>query len=135
MYYNSNKSNTAYYNAYKEEMANLEDYHDDEFSFQKVVKIGFIILALGVISIVTIYLTHYFSTTQKEEPVMRQHFQLKESKVETPKELQVNSTETQNLNENRAITKTTEVSYKDIALIVKIILAQRNHKKKAPLEE
>ena len=135
MYYNSNKSNTAYYNAYKEEMANLEDYHDDEFSFQKVVKIGFIILALGVISIVTIYLIHYFSTTQKEEPVMRQHFQLKESKVETPKELQVNSTETQNLNENRAITKTTEISYKDIARIVKIILAQRNHKKKAPLEE
>jgi len=63
MYYNSNKNNSAYYNAYKEEMETLEDYHD-EFSFQKIMKIGFIILALGLLSILTIYLSNYFATTK-----------------------------------------------------------------------
>jgi len=161
MYYNSNKNNSAYYNAYKEEMETLEDYHD-EFSFQKIMKIGFIILALGLLSILTIYLSNYFATTKKE-PIMTQSvqltieekipkvlfskdtlpksIQLQESTIQSHKEIKLNSTDTEILakikttNENRDIEKSAEVSPKDVALIVKIILSQMNHKKEIPLEK
>jgi len=139
MYYNSNKNNNAYYNAYKQEMADLEDY-PDEFSFQKIIKIGFIILAVGLLSISTIYLANYFSTTKKE-PVLTKSIQLRKSTIQNPKDIIENATDTQTLaelkipNENRQIKKSEEVSPKDIALIVEIILAQMNHKEEIPLEK
>ncbi len=161
MYYNSNKNNSDYYNTYKQEMTSLTEY-ENEFSFQKIMKIGFIILALGLLSILTIYIVNYFSITKKE-PVITQSvqqakaekikkvlfskdtlpksIQVGESRIESPKKIQLNSTETQTLaeikttNENRAIEKTAEVSPKDIALIVEIILAQMNHKEEIPLEK
>jgi len=143
MYYNSNKNNSTYYNTYKQEMANLEDYHD-EFSFQKVMKIGFIILALGLLSILTIYLANYFSTTKKESVLTQSIQQVTEEKIPRavfskdtlPKSIQLQESRDNSIaNENRVIAKTEEVSPKDIALIVEIILAQMNHKEEIPLEK
>ena len=149
MYYNSNKNNSAYYNAYKQEMATLEDYHD-EFSFQKVMKIGFTILALGLFSILSIYLANYFSTVTKNSVPIQNIQDVQEKKIpkvitindtlptsvqvqvsskEKFREVKANSTNTQ------ALEQTTEVSSKDIALIVEIILAQMNHKEEIPLEQ
>jgi len=161
MYYNSNQNSSAYYNAYKQEMATLEDYHD-EFSFQKVMKIGVMILALGLLSILTIYLVNSFSTVEKEaverqpiqntpkekisqaillEESLPKSIQLEESITETNQEIQYNSSDTQKVaevkvpNEQKAIEKTAQVSPKDVALIVEIILAQMNHKEEIPLEK
>ena len=145
MYYNSNKNNSAYYNAYKEEMENLEDYHD-EFSFQKIVKVGFIILVLGVFSILSIYLINYFSTTNKEPISTTEQTLVTEvprvlfSKKSLPKSIQLEEStieDTQKLAEIKMTkeNKNTEVSPNDIALIVKIILAQINHKEEIPLEK
>jgi len=147
MYYNSNKNNSAYYNAYKEEMETLEDYHD-EFSFQKIMKIGFIIFALGLFSILTIYLVNYFSTTNKksiitqniQQPVKENRTKVLFSKNTLPKSIQFQEFKTETpkllakiktINENR----NAEISPKDVELIVKIILAQMSHKKKIPLEK
>jgi len=146
MYYNSNKNNSEYYNAYKEEMETLEDYHD-EFSFQKIMKIGFIIFSLGLFSILTIYIINYFSTTKREsiltqnlhqpekekipkvlfsKDTLPKSIQLRESTIQSSKEIKLNSTDTQTL---------AEISPKDVELIVKIIMAQMSHKKEIPLEK
>ena len=128
MYYNSNKNNSAYYNAYKEEMEMLEDY-DSEFSFQKIMKLGFIIFALGLITILIIYLSNYFEIIKKE-PITRQSVsQTIEEKISKDTLAQIKI-----MNENRAVKKTYAVSPKDVALIVKIILAQINQKEEIPLE-
>jgi LysM repeat protein len=138
MYYNSNKNNSAYYNAYKQEMATLEDYHD-EFSFQKIMKIGFIILALGLLSILTIYLTNYFSTEKElSTPVQNVQQTPKEniskvlfSEKSLPQSIQVE----ESILEKKIIAKSSEVNPRDIALIVEIILAQINHKEEISLEK
>ena len=150
MHYNSNINNSDYYNAYKEEMKSITEYeNENEFSFQKILKIGFIILTIGLVSILTLYLVNYFSTTNKEPIVLQSIQKTLEKKIPKilfskdtlPKSVQLNSTDTQTLaevkktNKNRAIEKTTKVSPKDVALIVEIILAQMNHKEKVPLEK
>jgi len=146
MYYNSNQNSSAYYNAYKQEMATLEDYHD-EFSFQKVMKVGMMILALGLLSILTIYLVNTFSTVENE-PIETQNIPKEKiskavfSEESLPKsiqleEMQDNATvnELKVPNEQKNIEKTAQVSPKDVALIVEIILAQMNHKEEIPLEK
>jgi len=150
MHYNSNINNSDYYNAYKEEMKSITEYeNENEFSFQKILKIGFIILTIGLVSILTLYLVNYFSTTNKEPIVLQSIQKTLEKKIPKilfskdtlPKSVQLNSTDTQTLaevkktNKNRAIEKTTKVSPKDVALIVEIILAQINHKEEVPLEK
>jgi LysM repeat protein len=146
MYYNSNKSNSAYYNAYKEEMETLEDYND-EFSFQKIMKVGFIILALGLFSLLSIYLANYFSTEKKELSPSETISKTVETEDKLPKSVQVqepiksNLIETQLLaevkviNKDKPMEKTTGISSKDIALIVEIILAQINTKEEISLEK
>ena len=154
MYYTSNKNNSAYYNAYKQEMATLEDYHH-EFSFQKIMKIGVMILIVGLLSISTIYLVNSFSTVEKEsiekqpiqnrpkeniskplflEEQLPKSIQVEESTLnthqETPRVAKINVQ-----NEQRTIERTAQISPKDVALIVKIILAQMNHKEELPLEK
>ena len=153
MYYTSNKNNSAYYNAYKQEMETLEDYHD-AFSFQKIMKIGVMILALGLFSIATIYLVNSFSTVEKESVEKQPIQHSPKEKISQPlstkerlpttiqvEESSVNSyQETQPVAEvmvqnQKTIEKTVQISPKDIALIVEIILAQMNHKEELPLEK
>ena len=148
MYYTSN--NSAYYNAYKQEMATLEDYHD-EFSFQKIMKIGVMILALGLLSMLSIYIANSFSTVEKEQPIQNRPkekiSQAIFSEKSLPKSIQVEKStadthqETQKVakikipNEQKAIERTAQISPKDVALIVEIILSQMNHKEELPLEK
>jgi LysM repeat protein len=138
MYYNSNKNNSAYYNAYKQEMATLEDYHD-EFSFQKVLKIGIIILSLGLISILSIYLIKSFYTEKEVSTTVQNVQQTSKEKIakvlfsekSLPKSIQVE----ESIPEKKTIAKSSEVSPRDVALIVEIILAQMNHKEEISLEK
>ena len=129
MYYNSNKTNNDYYNTYKQEMSTLEDYHEG-FSFQKIIKIGFTILMLGLFSILTIYLINYFSLEGKE--IIANQTQPNYSheevtqKVVISEEMLPKSIQLQE--------KTTNISPKDVELIVKIIVAQINDKRGASLE-
>jgi len=131
MYYNANKNNSDYYNTYKQEMANLEEY-DNGLSFQKILKLGFTILLLGLSSLLSIYVVNYFSTEKKEikvervvmEEALPKSIQLKESTKEKFVEVEA----------PRTIEKVADVSNQDIALIVEIIMSQMNHKKETLLE-
>ena len=135
MYYNTNKSNSDYYNAYKEEMATLEAY-ENTFSFQKTLKLGFMILLLGLFSLLSIYIVNYFSTKHKEAKV--ETFVKKET---LPKTIQLQEADSPNMAEiktDKIDTKTeqvAEVTNRDIALIVEIIMSQMNHKEENSLEE
>jgi len=125
MYYNSNNSNSDYYNTYKQEMATLEDYHEG-FSFQKIVKIGFTILMIGLISILTIYLVNYFSTDIKTITATKTEIiEATPNKVPTkvafsqdilPKSIQLEK-------------RKNSINPKDVALIVEIIMTQINNRK------
>ena len=129
MYYSSNKTNSDYYNTYKEEMATLEDYHEG-FSFQKIIKIGFTILLLGLFSIFTIYLMNNLSIDSKERVVSRVSTIDNREKIPAkisfseevlPKSIQI---------EREKI----DISPKDVAVIVEIIMNQINNRKKVSLE-
>jgi len=65
MYYNSDKTNNNYYNTYEQELVTTDDYQET-FSFLKILKIGFTILMIGLLSILSIYLVNYFSIDKKE---------------------------------------------------------------------
>jgi LysM repeat protein len=81
MYYNSNKSNNDYYNAYKEEMESVEEY-EKEYSIEKIIKIGLTLLIVGGASILTLYYYNYLSSHQETTslPLSRQMALLSESK-------------------------------------------------------
>ena len=129
MYYNSNKTNSDYYNSYKQEMATLEDYHEG-FSFQKIMKIGFTILMVGLLSILTIYLVNYFSTDMKQITVTQSFLPAQKrlpakivlSEEMLPKSIQIEA-------------RKADISPKDVALIVEIIMTQIQSKKNDSLEE
>jgi len=129
MYYNSNKTNNDYYNTYKQEMTTLEDYHEG-FSFQKIIKIGFTILMLGLFSIFTIYLINYFSVDGKEviskSTNINHTYEKVPPKVVLSEEMLPKSIQIEE--------KKSDISPKDVALIVKIIIAQINDKKGSSLE-
>ncbi len=133
MYYSSNKTNSSYYNAYKEEMESLEDYNN-EFSFQTIIKIAFIILSLGLFTVLTIYLVNHFSTDSKES-IITQDIQKKEIprvvslEENLPKSIQFQEPKKSSTEKN------VQISPKEVARIVQIILAQMNHKEELPLEK
>jgi LysM repeat protein len=122
MYYHADKNNSDYYNMYKEEMATLEEF-ENSFSFQKILKLGFMVLLLGLFSLFSIYLVNYFSTEHKELKV----------KTEIMEEALPQSIQSIITDEKRE--KIATVSNKDIALIVEIIMSQMNHKQETSLEE
>ena len=162
MYYSSNKNNSDYYNAYKQEMANLEDYQE-EFSFQKMIKIALTILTVGLISIFIIYLANTFSTEKKDltmntnskpisiensprmalsEQRLPKSIQLQDSNLEKIKKVQAHRVATQTLSNievaqerTKPIEKFASVSPKDIALLVEIIAAQMSSKQDVSLEK
>lgn len=155
MYYNSNRSNNDYYNAYKEEMESLGEY-EKEYSFQKIVKIGLSLLIIGTMSILALYYNNFFSSykestslplskqmtipsksnSEEELPkiefsknILPQSLQLQESSSQNLAQIKLNATDTYRKNSNEAM------SQKDIALIVETIISQMNHKKSFSLEE
>lgn len=60
MYYNSNDKNNDYYSAYKEEMSNSSKAPNNTFT--QILKLGLIILFLGLLAMGALYLFNYFVT-------------------------------------------------------------------------
>jgi len=75
MYYNSNKRNDNYYNAYKEELQELEAYNRQE-SIQKILKIVISALTILLFIFAVIYLYKYFYPDIHNEPKFIQNKEL-----------------------------------------------------------
>ena len=136
MYYNTNKANSDYYNTYKQEMASLEDYHEN-FSFQKIIKIGFTILMIGLVSIFTIYLVNYFSTDIKEKTAkndIKYNQNNKPSKIGSYEDMLPKSIQFQEYTAKAKSSKNSELSPKNVAIIVEMIISQMKEEKNSKLE-
>ena len=152
MYYNSNKQTNDYYNSYKREMQELEAY-EKQGKVQRLMKIIFLITVLLLSILASYYLYKYFNpdvqTIQKTESTIAkqksklpaitinekelpQSPQLIAYQIEQMNDIQENATDTTKVHK---VERTTNISQKDIALIVQIILAQMNTKQKPSLEE
>ena len=154
MYYNSNKNNNDYYNAYKREIADLEAYRKKE-NREKIIKLILSLFALSLLIASAFYLYKYFNPVldlknsflknekefSKDEVlasiVIREEelplsIQLDESNMQTTKNIRNNTSNptTQKKQEVVAL-----INKKDIALIVQIIMSQMNAKIETPLEE
>ena len=149
MYYNSNKQTNDYYNSYKRELQELEAY-EKQGKIQEFMKIIFLIVVLFLLGLASYYLYKYFNpdieTSQRvEKTTLKQNSQLppliiKENKLpKNPQlktyqeeQIQKNAIDTiKQIDKNISITadKTTNISKKDIALIVQIVMAQINRQK------
>jgi len=123
MYYNSNKNNNDYYTSYKQDVLDVEAYKK-EGHFQKTLKITSIIVGLILFIAGGIYLYKYFNPNteiQKKELTP-----LSSQENELPKSIQTKEITPYN---------GSNISNKDIALIVQIIMSQINTTKEVPLEE
>lgn len=160
MYYNSNKHANDYYNSYKREMQELEAY-EKQGKIQQLMKILFFFIVLFLLGLASYYLYRYFNpnieTTHKiEKTTLKQQSQLpaiiisEEELPQSPqliayqkeqiKHIQENATDTTKLPKvdksiNTTVEETKNISQKDIALIVQIIMAQMNTKKELSLEK
>ncbi|CAA6820633.1 MAG: Ferric siderophore transport system, periplasmic binding protein TonB [uncultured Sulfurovum sp.] len=142
MYYNSNSND--YYNSYKKELAELEAYRKEE-SIHKIIKLILSVLALILLGIATFYLYKYYNPMLKKEQVSTQNqalpaiiiredelpqsIQLRESDMQTTKNIQRNATDT--TKQSKLISNMSE---QDIARIVKVIMTQINNQNELPLE-
>ena len=135
MYYNSNKQTNDYYNSYKREIQELEAYEKQK-KVEQLVKNIF----LGIIFILMILTSYYLYnqyfdfnkiyTTQKI--INKKNNKLPPiiiSEEELPQSPQLLTYK------EKKVTNTTNISKKDIALIVQIIMTQINTKKELSLEE
>ena len=160
MYYNSNKQANDYYNSYKREMQELEAY-EKQGKIQQLMKILFFFIVLFLFGLASYYLYKYFNptieTTHKiEKTTLKQQSQLPSiiiSEEELPqspqliayqkeqmKNIQKNATDTTKLPKVAKSVNTTaeeakNITQKDIALIVQIIMAQMNTQQEPSLEE
>ena len=160
MYYNSNKQTNDYYNSYKREMQELEAY-EQQGKVQQLIKILFFFIVLFLLGLASYYLYRYFNpnieTTHKiERTILKQQTQIPYviiSEGELPQSpqliayqkeqmehIQENATDTTKLPKvdksiHTTAEKTTNISQKDIALIVQIIMAQMNTQKELSLEK
>ena len=150
MYYNSNKQTDDYYNSYKREMQELEAYRKQS-KLQQFMKILFFSIVLLLFGLATYYLYGYFNPniqksaykietisleqipsitiTEKSLPVSPQ---LIAHQKEQMKHIQENATDTKKVSK---VEQKPNISQEDIGLIVQIIMAQMNTKKKYSLEK
>ena len=159
MYYNSNKQANDYYNSYKREMQELQAY-EKQGKIQQLMKILFFFIVLFLLGLASYYLYRYFnpkiqnthqvvSSTHKKQSQLPTIIiseeelplspQLRAYQKEQMEHIQENATDTTKLpksgkNIHTTAEKTTNISQKDIALIVKIIMAQMNTQKEPSLE-
>jgi len=141
MYYNNNK-HSNYYNAYKQEMANV-DVNNSHLSFLKIIKTSLILLAIGLAILAGMSLVQYLSsdinTTSKYQPL-----QIREEPInilaledKLPKSIQLIKEEknkVQRVTEDLDSKKIT-ISHKDIKLIVELIANQMNYIPEPKLEK
>jgi nucleoid-associated protein YgaU len=138
MYYNSNKNNNDYYTSYKEDILKVESYQK-EGNIQKLLKWVATILSMILFILGGIYLYEYFnpslenytkfSTQQKLEPIVIRENELPKSIQAS--EVKPSSLELENFKKEDI---PSNISAKDVALIVQIIMSQMN-KKEIPLEK
>ena len=125
MYYNSNQQTNDYYNSYKREMQELDLYHQQE-KRQRVLKNIFLVLISLLVFVASFYLYKYFSSdVQIEGQKAKITFQ---EQVLPPIIIREE-------NKPKITNQSTNISPKDIALIVQIIITQLNNQKKKSLEE
>jgi len=145
MYYNSNKSNNDYYNAYKEEIRELEAY-DKQETIQKIIKL--IVIGLGFLLFIfaSFYLYRYFYPTinHSTEFMKSENSSISKKRIpsiviresELPTSIQVTESSVEKKKTPINITNNnSNMNAKDIALIVQIIMSQMNTKKEISLEE
>jgi len=143
MYYNSNQNNNDYYSAYKEEMANANNAQSS--TFNQILKVGLIILFLGLLAVGVLYFFNYFSNEMKENSSTVSSSKLAQTnnaqiKKEVSSAIKVSENRVpQNSGNNSSIKETissvtgsSNINPKDIELIVKIIMSQM---KQAPQEK
>jgi len=155
MYYNSNKHNNDYYNAYKRELQELKNYEKEE-QLQNSIKLGLIVASLLFFIATSFYLSKYFypicSTTSQynsnNNNVLTQvdvvpPIVVSEGELPLSKQLQAEAKkmpfEATDTLEAKTIVKTAvtteKITQKDIALIVQIIMSQMSRQNKLPFEE
>jgi len=125
MYYNSSKQTNDYYNSYKREMQELKDY-EKQGKVQQLMKIIFLVVVLCLLSLASYYLYKYFNP-DIEMPHKVEKITLKQKSHLSPiviNEEKISKSE-----------KKINISQEEIALIVKIIMAQINNQKELSLEE
>ena len=154
MYYNSNRVNNDYYNAYKKEVSKLQNEHKIE-TIKSIIKYILFFLVLLFLLLASFYLYHYFnpkieskeslfnqktlysqnqpsttSITIKEEdlPVS---IQLIESDIEPTKSSKLTNT-TNRVDQQNVVSS---VNKRDVELIVKTIIAKMNKEVEIPLEK
>lgn len=149
MYYNSNSDD--YYNAYKKELAELEAYRKEE-SVYRLLKFLLFFLTLVLFSVAAFYLYEYFNPTLNHgqaslsqeqarpyneklsrviirEEDLPQSIQLRESPMQSRKNIPLNATDTR---QQANVQPTLTINEKDIQLIVQTIMTQMNIKKEPP---
>lgn len=153
MYYNSNQNSNDYYSAYKEE---IDNYQNGNIStFKKVLVPGLTILFLGLLTLGGVYLYNLYSntsnksygkiaTTNTDETNSSSTNTIALTEVNLPKSIQLNQSTPQPIKEAptniensikehiNSVTPSSNISPKDIELIVKIIMSQMNN---APKEQ
>jgi len=87
MYYNSNQRNNDYYSSYREELG--ENIHESEegYTLAKLIKLGFIIFSLGILSATSVYVINNYSTEIRN--TFSNIYQKKTSKLETDSTLPI----------------------------------------------
>ena len=133
MHYNRSKTKSNYYNTYKAEMSAIEK--KSPFPSYKMTKIGISILTLIIIGI--LYFNNYVPTKStsptaliEEEPpkiifsenIQPQNIQLQHSSSQTIAQIKLNATDTEAT--NNSVEQVTQISAKDISLIIQIIMSQ-----------
>ena len=143
MYYNSNKSNNDYYNAYKREISDMAAYRKEE-DREKIIKLILSFLALALFILSAFYLYKYFNPVlDVKNSFLKNEKKTSQTKVltnivireeELPLSIQLHESnrETTRQKKQKVVTAMNE---KDITLIVQIIMSQMNAKIEKPLEE
>jgi len=154
MYYNSNRVNNDYYNAYQKEVSKLQNERKIA-TIKNIVQYIMFFLTLLFLLLASFYLYHYFNTENNAKasllnqkalytlnqptapPITIKEEELPVSvqliKSDIPSTEKSRVTDTTNRVEDQKVL--TSVNKRDIELIVKTIIAKMNKKVEKPLEE
>ena len=125
MYYNSNQQTNDYYNSYKREMQELDLYNKQE-KRQRILKNIFLVIISLLIFLASFYMYKYFNPDIQIEG--------QKAKIGIQKQV-LPPIVIREENRPKITNQSTNISPKDIALIVQIIMTQLKNQKKKSLKE
>ncbi len=125
MYYNSNQQTNDYYNSYKREMQELDLYNKQE-KRQRILKNIFLVIISLLIFLASFYMYKYFNPDIQIEG--------QKAKISIQKQV-LPPIVIREENIPKITNQSTNISPKDIALIVQIIMTQLKNQKKKSLKE